>query len=104
MNKNQFLKIPEKPFDLSLSNSKELEDYEKNQMLYKSNKEILEEFKTMLKTQKEKYKQCVNNTRTFEKKLMGILDITNANSKLSEINEMKGKLFIIVLIDLLLIN
>ena len=94
VNKNQFLKIPEKPFDLSLSNSKELEDYEKNQMLYKSNKEILEEFKTMLKTQKEKYKQCVNNTRTFEKKLMGILDITNANSKLSEINEMKGKLFI----------
>ena len=94
VNKNQYLKIPEKPFDLSLSNSKELEDYEKNQMLYKSNKEILEEFKNMLKTQKEKYKQCVKNTRIFEKKLMGIIDITNANSKLSEINEMKGKLFI----------
>ena len=94
VNKNLYLKIPEKPFDLSLSNSKELEDFEKSQMLYKSNKEILEEFKTMLKTQKEKYKQCVKNTRTFEKKLMGILDITNANSKFSEINEMKGKLFI----------
>ena len=81
------LKIPEKPFDFSFCNSKELEEYEKNQILHKTCKEIIEDFKTTLLNQKAKYKQCVKNTREFERKLMGIIEITNANALMSEINE-----------------
>ena len=81
------LKIPEKPFDFSFCNSKELEEYEKNQLMHKTSKEIIEDFKTTLLNQKAKYKQCVKNTREFERKLMGIIEITNANALMSEINE-----------------
>ena len=91
-NKNGLnIKIPEKPFEFSFSNSKELEEYEKNQMLHKTNKEIVEEFKNMLLNQKAKYKQCMNNTRKFEQKLMGIIDITKSNALLSKINQSNGK-------------
>ena len=85
------IKIPEKPFDVSLSNAKELEEFEKNQMLYKTNGEILEEFKKMLFNQQAKYKQCVQNTRKFEQKVMGLIEITNTNAIISKHNEKKGK-------------
>ena len=84
------IKIPEKPFDLSFCNSKELEEYEKNQIMHKTSKEIIEDFKNTLLNQKAKYKQCVKNTREFEKKLMGIIEITQTNALISEINEKKG--------------
>ena len=85
------IKIPEKPFDVSLSNAKELEEFEKNQMLYKTNGEILEEFKKMLFNQQAKYKQCVQNTRKFEQKVMGLIEITNTNAIISKHNGKKGK-------------
>ena len=84
------LKIPEKPFDLSFCNSKELEEYEKNQIMHRTSKEIIEDFKNTLLNQKAKYKQCVKNTREFEKKLMGIIEITQTNALMSEINEKSG--------------
>jgi len=94
-NKNYLnIKIPEKPFEISFGNSKELEEYEKNQIMHKTNKEIIDDFKNMLLTQKAKYKQCVSNTREFERKLMGIIDITNTNSLMSEINEKNGKKYL----------
>ena len=55
--------------------------------MHKTSKEIIEDFKTTLLNQKAKYKQCVKNTREFERKLMGIIEITNANALMSEINE-----------------
>ena len=94
-NKNYLnLKIPEKPFEFSFGNSKELEDYEKNQLMHKTNKEIIEDFKNMLLTQKAKYKQCVANTRQFERKIMGIIEITNSNSLMSEKNEKNGQKYL----------
>ena len=91
INNNMNIKIPEKPFDVSLSNAKELEEFEKNQMLYKTNGEILDEFKKMLFNQKAKYKQCVKNTRKFERKLMGLIEITETNAIISKHNEKKGQ-------------
>ena len=85
------IKIPEKPFDVSLSNAKELEEFEKNQMLYKTNSEILDEFKRMLFNQKAKYKQCGQNTRKFEQKLMGLIEITQTNAIIAKQNEKKGQ-------------
>ena len=91
INNNMNIKIPEKPFDVSLSNAKELEEFEKNQMLYKTNGEILEEFKKNLFNQKAKYKQCVQNTRKLEKKLMGLIEINETNAIISKHNEKKGQ-------------
>ena len=91
INNNMNIKIPEKPFDVSLSNAKELEEFEKNQMLYKTNSEILDEFKRMLYNQKAKYKQCGQNTRKFEQKLMGLIEITQTNAIIAKQNEKKGQ-------------
>ena len=91
INNNMNIKIPEKPFDVSLSNAKELEEFEKNQMLYKTNSEILDEFKRMLFNQKAKYKQCGQNTRKFEQKLMGLIEITQTNAIIAKQNEKKGQ-------------
>ena len=91
INNNMNIKIPEKPFDVSLSNAKELEEFEKNQMLYKTNSEILNEFKKMLYNQKAKYKQCVQNTRKFERKLIGLIEITETNAIIAKTNEKKGQ-------------
>ena len=88
---NLNIKIPEKPFEFNFGNSKELEEYEKNQLLYKTNNEIVEDFKNILFNQKTKYKQCVKNTREFERKLMGIIEITNTNALMSEINAKNGQ-------------
>ena len=91
INNNMNIKIPEKPFDVSLSNAKELEEFEKNQMLYKTNGEILEEFKKILFNQQAKYKQCVQNTRKLEKKLMGLIEINETNAIISKHSEKKGQ-------------
>ena len=88
---NPYIKVPDKPFELSLSNSKELEEFEKNQLMHRTNKEIIDDFKKMLDTQKAKFQHCVNNTRKFESKLMSIIEITNDNALMSEINEKNGQ-------------
>lgn len=85
------IKFPEQPFELTLGTSKEIEAYEKNKLLHKTNQEIVEDFKNMLFNQKSKYKQCIKNTREFEQKLMGIMEITEANASMSGLNEKKGK-------------
>ena len=91
INEDSKNKVPDKPFDLSLiTNCKELEEYEKKQMLYKTNKDILVDFKNMLSKQKIKYKKCVENTRFLEKKIMDIIRVTSANSRFSEMNIKKG--------------
>lgn len=88
---NLYIKVPEKPFEISLSNSKELEEYEKNELMQKTNKEIIDDFKRMLDTQQIKFKQCVSNTRKFENKIFGVMEITNDNALMSEINGKNGE-------------
>ena len=81
-------KIPEVPFQFS--ECKELQDNEKNQLLHKTNYEIIEELKNMLTTQKEKYKECTKNTRAFESKCIDMIKINLDNAKISKINERNG--------------
>jgi hypothetical protein len=81
--------IPEMPFQFS--DCKELENFEKNQLLQKTNNEIIEDFKNMLNNQQKNFKICTENTRKLESKYIDILKINNANEKFCEINENKGK-------------
>lgn len=80
--------IPEVPFQFS--DCKELKDYEKNQLLHKTNNEIIEDFKLMLETQKKKYLKCTENTRILESKYFEILKINNDNETFCKINQHKG--------------
>ena len=90
--------IPEVPFQFS--DCKELKDYEKNQLLHKTNNEIIEDFKLMLETQKKKYLKCTENTRKLESKYFEILNINNDNETFCKINQNKGNNIIMTLNNL----
>ena len=75
--------------ELKFSECKALEEYEKTQILYKTNNEILEELKSMLFKQKQKFLQNIENTRQIENKLSNILKQSAEHEKMSEINELK---------------
>ena len=81
-------KIPEIPFEFS--KCEELENYEKNQLLNKTNIEIIDELKDMLNSQQKKFKICTENTRKIESKFIDIIKINNDNSKISMINTERG--------------
>ena len=59
--------------DKLIFSEKEKKEFEKKQLLVKKNEEILNEFKNMLETQKEKYTKCVSNTRIFDRKLSNLM-------------------------------
>jgi len=82
-------KMPEVPFQFS--ECKELQENEKNQLLHKTNYEIVEELKNMLITQKKKFKECTENTRIFESKCMDMFKINLDNAKISKMNEKNGE-------------
>jgi len=75
--------------ELKFSECKALDEYEKTQILYKTNNEILEELKSMLFKQKEKFLQNTENTRQIENKLSNILKQSAEHAKMSEINELR---------------
>ena len=75
--------------ELKFSECKSLEEYEKTQILYNTNNEILEELKSMLFKQKHKFLQTTENTRQIENKLSNILKQSAEHEKMSEINELK---------------
>ena len=81
-------KVPEVPFQFS--ECKELQENEKNQLLHKTNYEIVEELKNMLNTQKKKFKECTQNTRAFESKYIDMIKINLDNTKISEMNQKNG--------------
>ena len=59
--------------DKLIFSEKEKKEFEKKQLFVKNNEEILNEFKNMLETQKEKYTKCVSNTRIFDRKLSNLM-------------------------------
>jgi hypothetical protein len=67
--------------NFKLSECKDLNDYEKTQLLYKTNDEILEDLKSLLFLQQEKFKKCVENTRLLEERY----------HQLTKINEKKAR-------------
>ena len=84
--------LPEIPF--KFNSFIYLEEHEKKQLIHKTNSEIIEEFKNMLKVQQNKFKLCTQNTRRLEQKYLNIIKINTDNYKLSIINETKGKILL----------
>ena len=84
--------IPETQFQFT--QCKELENHEKNQLLNKTNREIVDELKNMLITQQKKFKICAENTRKMESKNIELIKINNDNAKIAKINEEKGNTLI----------
>ena len=80
--------IPENSFHFS--DCKELNDYEKDQILHQTNSEIIEDFKNMLNSQKIKFKECTKNTRILESKYYELIKINLDNNKFCQINEKRG--------------
>ena len=72
--------------DKIIFSEKEKEEYEKNQLSFKKNEEILDEFKNMLDNHKEKYTKSVSNMRLFDKKLMEKIKITETKFTNLKIN------------------
>ena len=60
---------------------KEMIEYEKSQLSYKLNDEIINEFKTILFSQKEKFKNCIKNVRLFEEKIIHFVKLSKNNAK-----------------------
>ena len=84
---NEQKKIPEK--DFHLSESEELKEYEKNNLLNKTNNEIIEELKNKLYNQQQKFKKLTENTRAIESKIHKILKKNIENQKFYEENGYK---------------
>lgn len=55
--------------DKLFSTDKQLMEYEKNQLSYKLNDDIVNEFKNMLFSQKEKFSKFISNTRILEERI-----------------------------------
>ena len=72
------------------SECSELKEYEKSSMLNKTNIEIIEELKSMLFSQKEKYNKCAKNTRIIENKINNMIKERKEASKSMENNEKKS--------------
>ena len=77
--------------DKIIFSEKEKEEYEKNQLSFKKNEEILDEFKNMLDNHKEKYTKSVSNMRLFDKKFISLINNIKINAAESLNNEMKYK-------------
>ena len=75
--------------NFKLSECKDLNDYEKTQLLYKTNDEILEDLKSLLFLQQEKFKKCVENTRNLENKFGNLQKLSKKNMQNSENNMIK---------------
>ena len=77
--------------DKIMFSEKEKMEFEKRQLSYKTNGEIIDEFKSMLLTQKEKYHKFTNNARIFESKFMNLLNNIKNNSYATLNTEIKLK-------------
>ena len=77
--------------DKIMFSEKEKMEFEKRQLSYKTNGEIIDEFKTMLLSQKEKYLKLTNNARIFESKFMNLLNKIKNNSYATLDTEIKMK-------------
>ena len=75
--------------DKLIFSEKEKEEYEKNQLFFKKNQEILDEFKNMLDNHKEKFKKSVSNMRLFDKKIINLIDNIKGNTIETLNNEMR---------------
>ena len=75
--------------DKLIFSEKEKKEYEKNQISYKLNKEICEEFKDMLLTQKEKFEKYTSNARLIDKKFMYLINKMKNNASESLNNEIR---------------
>ena len=60
--------------DKIMFSEEEKREFEKRQLSYKLNGEIIDEFKYMLETQKEKYHKLTNNERIFESKFINLVN------------------------------
>ena len=80
----------EKEEIFQFSDCSELKEYEKNSMLNKTNIEIIEEFRDILFSQKEKYNKCAKNTRKIENKINNMIKESKEASKSMENNEKKS--------------
>ena len=80
----------EKEEIFQFSDCSELKEYEKNSMLNKTNIEIIEEFRDILFSQKEKYNKCEKNTRKIENKINNMIKDSKEASKSMENNEKKS--------------
>ena len=77
--------------DKLIFSEKEKEEYEKKQLSFKKNQEILDEFKNMLDNHKEKYKKSVRNMRLFDRKIINLINNIKINADESLNNEMRYK-------------
>lgn len=68
---------------------KEKKEYEKNQLSFKLNEEICEEFKDMLYNQKEKFEKFSSNARIIDKKFLSLINKMKNNASESLNNEIR---------------
>ena len=66
--------------DTLIFSENERKDFEKNQLSYKLNEDIVDEFKTMLFNQKERFEKFVHNERIYEQRYTNLVNNINKNS------------------------
>ena len=77
--------------DKIIFTEEEKREFEKKQLSLKLNDEIINEFKFMLFTQKEKFKKFTKNSRLFENKFINLINNIKRNSEESLNNEIRYK-------------
>ena len=75
--------------DKLIFSEKEKKEYEKNQLSFKLNEEICEDFKDMLFNQKEKFEKYTFNARIIDKKFMNLINKMKNNATESLNNEIR---------------
>ena len=75
--------------DKLIFSEKEKKEYEKNQLSFKLNAEICEDFKNMLFNQKEKFEKYTFNARIIDKKFMNLINKMKNNATESLNNEIR---------------
>ena len=66
-------------------------EFEKKQLSHKLNEELVDEFKNILFTQKEKFEKYVSNARIYDQKFLNLVDNIKTNAYESLNNEIKYK-------------
>ena len=75
--------------DKLFSTDKQLMEYEKSQLSYKINDDIINDFKNMLLTQKEKFSKLINTARILEEKVKQNNNLLKKNAQESFENQIK---------------
>ena len=82
-------RLQEAPFQFT--NIQELDDYEKNNILNSTCKEVLDDFSKMLYAQKEKFKKCVENSRNLENNFRRMKKGIDYLAQISAVNQNRGE-------------